>query len=615
MAVLIVLLIGGGLYAFWSGQFGQMVADSAPTPTPASAETDASPTAAETPQQVIFPTDTPLPLPTLPSEAAERDTPDLVGTAQAEAPEPQQTDLLFDSQRFSYAPNFYQPEVEAFLANHSGTLNEVSFQIGDRSHSFADVLVSQTALYSINPKILLALLEQQSQLITTVQPSPDQLTWAMGYYGDDGNRAGLYSQLRWAIIAVRHGLRDYAIGSQQGALPPLVFADDNEQAVNPDIGLARYVLSRVLARTTTADALEYKLNQFLEVYIALFDDPRYAPQDWPPAAEPFLTSPMEEPFRVTSFFDHNLPFLQQNGSLTSFWGTTEEFLSYDGHTGWDYALMYTDPIVAAAAGRVVFAGNSDDGCATPAGAVIIEHSNGYRTLYWHFSRIDVETGQAVAAGDQLGLAGATGCSFGPHLHLQVQYLGRDVDPYGWCGSTASPWEANPTGQINVWLWADMINPCDTPPDGTIVVDNSSPGFVSDGEWQRSNLGYGGDALFGATSQVVRTLQPWQLRPLPAKPAVAIWQPDLPTDGRYRVMAYIPYILNGLDDSQEIRYLVAHSDGETIVPIDAERHANYWVDLGTYQFDGDGPARVVLSSLAGDEGRGIWVDAVAWVPVR
>ncbi|NJO83496.1 MAG: M23 family metallopeptidase, partial [Blastochloris sp.] len=85
-----------------------------------------------------------------------------------------------------------------------------------------------------------------------------------------------------------------------------------------------------------------------------------------------------------------------------------------------------------------FAGNSDDGCITPARGVIIDHGNGYRTLYWHMSVLQVETGELVGQGAQLGIAGASGCAFGPHLHFQVQYLGRDVDPYGWCGVRADP---------------------------------------------------------------------------------------------------------------------------------------------------------------------------------
>ncbi len=523
------------------------------------------------------------------------------------------SDRFFDPQRFSYAPNFSAPEMQAWLDAQPGPLKEVRFQVGGRSHSFAEVLVSQSSLYSINPKILLALIEQQSALLSTAQPGQEQMTWAMGFDGDGGSRAGLYNQVRWAAIALRHGMRDYALGWQAGELPHLIFADSSRQPVALDTGLAESAIARVLARTTTPDQLAARLNSFRTVYTDLFSDPRYPPEDWPPLARPFLTSPMERPFRVTSFFDHNTPLLHQNGALTSFWGTTEELLSYDGHTGWDYAMMPPDAVLAAAEGTVIFAGNSDDGCRTPARAVIIDHGNGYRTLYWHLHEIHVEQGATIAAGTQVGVAGATGCAFGPHLHFQVQYLGRDVDPYGWCGDQPSPWADNPAGQQHVWLWADMPNPCGEPEPGTIVVDNRSPHFHTSGAWQQSSLGYQGDALFTATEQVTSAPEPWQVRQFADTPAVAIWQPPLPEAGQYRVLAYIPYVLNGLDDSRELRYLVRHSSGETEVVISGEDHANHWADLGTYTFDPADTPRVTVSTLAGDEQRGLWADAMLWIP--
>lgn len=521
------------------------------------------------------------------------------------------TAAYFDPQRFSYEPDFYVPQIQAFLDSQPGPLKATSFQVGDRSHSLAEVLVSIGSLYSLNPKILLAMAEQQSQLLSTPQPSTEQMTWAMGFRGDGGNRQGVFDQLRWAAIELRRAVRDYAT-LPPDALPELVFSDDTRQPVPDGISMTRYALARVLAQTTTPDGMSSKLDTFLQTYTRLFDDPRQPPTGWPPVAEPFLTSPMETPTRVTSFFDHDTPFLLQNGSLVSFWGQSEVALSYDGHTGWDYGLRPPDPVLAAAEGTVVFAGNSDDGCYTPARAVIIDHANGYRTLYWHLSEVHVETGQRVPRGLQIGAAGATGCAFGPHLHFQVQYLGRDVDPYGWCGTTPDPWQINPAGQVSVWLWADMPSPCAPPPPGVIVVDDSSPGFARSGDWQTSALGYGGTALFAATSNG-NDQQPWQARPLDT-PAVAVWQPELPEAGRYQVLAYVPYVLNGLEDSNTVRYYVRYQGGETEVVVDGESHANSWADLGTYAFDPSDPPIVSVSTLAGDQGRGAWADAVAWVPV-
>lgn len=499
------------------------------------------------------------------------------------------------------------------LEARGSPLKDVRFQVGARSHSFTDVLVSLSSLYSLNPKLLLALLDLQSGLVSSAQATPEQLAWAMGYRGDGGGRRGLYSQLRWASRELRYAVRDYALKAD-GPPPPLVFAEGTRQEVAADLPFSRYVLARVLAPTVAPGNLGPRLDGLVNAYARLFDDPRLPPRDWPAPAAPFMSRPMERSFPITSFFDHDAPFLRANGSLLTYWGRTETDINfaYDGHTGWDFGMGPPDKVLAAADGVVIFAGNSDDGCATPARAVVIDHGNGYRTLYWHLATIAVEPLQPIASGDLVGVAGESGCAIGSHLHLQVQYLGRDVDPYGWCGAAPDPWAQSPAGQVSVWLWADMPSPCGPPAPGVVVVDDGGPGFLSSGEWLLNNVGYGGGSRFAASSFGGSAARPYlsaTLRP----PVVAAWRPELPRAGRYRVLAYVPYALNGLDETNELRYLIRHDGGESLAAADAEEERNWWVDLGVYALT-PGEALVSTSTLAGDDRRGVWVDAVAFVPV-
>jgi len=60
--------------------------------------------------------------------------------------------------------------------------------------------------------------------------------------------------------------------------------------------------------------------------------------------------------------------------------------------------------------------------------VVLDHGLGLYTISMHFSRIDVHEGQRVAAGDPLGLSGATGRVTGPHLHWAVRWQGASLDP-------------------------------------------------------------------------------------------------------------------------------------------------------------------------------------------
>jgi murein DD-endopeptidase MepM/ murein hydrolase activator NlpD len=60
--------------------------------------------------------------------------------------------------------------------------------------------------------------------------------------------------------------------------------------------------------------------------------------------------------------------------------------------------------------------------------VVVRHSNGLETLYAHMSKLSVQVGQVVRAGELLGLGGSTGWSTGPHLHLEVLYAGSAFNP-------------------------------------------------------------------------------------------------------------------------------------------------------------------------------------------
>lgn len=94
------------------------------------------------------------------------------------------------------------------------------------------------------------------------------------------------------------------------------------------------------------------------------------------------------------------------------------------HTGLDMAAAMGTPISASCSGTVSTAGFSN----IFGNYVIINHSNGYQTLYGHMSRIIAKKGQWVSQGTQIGFVGSTGYSTGPHLHFTVYKNGRLVDP-------------------------------------------------------------------------------------------------------------------------------------------------------------------------------------------
>jgi murein DD-endopeptidase MepM/ murein hydrolase activator NlpD len=84
------------------------------------------------------------------------------------------------------------------------------------------------------------------------------------------------------------------------------------------------------------------------------------------------------------------------------------------------------PISAAMGGVVTFAGGNP--CCSYGYYVVVDHGNGYQTLYAHLSSIGVSTGEVVSQGQYLGAGGSTGYSTGDHLHFEVQVGGSRVNP-------------------------------------------------------------------------------------------------------------------------------------------------------------------------------------------
>lgn len=100
------------------------------------------------------------------------------------------------------------------------------------------------------------------------------------------------------------------------------------------------------------------------------------------------------------------------------YGTTKS------HTGIDIGAESGATIVAADGGTITMAGvNSGYG-----NCVMIDHGNGYKTLYGHMSSIAVSNGQTVSKGDTIGYVGSTGISTGPHCHFEVWKDGSRIDP-------------------------------------------------------------------------------------------------------------------------------------------------------------------------------------------
>jgi len=126
----------------------------------------------------------------------------------------------------------------------------------------------------------------------------------------------------------------------------------------------------------------------------------------------------------------DVPTYLAYGSGSFIWPADNHYLSgndyWSGHLGIDIAAGTGAPIYAADSGMVVYAGSIGGGYGN---MVMIDHGNGYHTLYAHLSSINTYCGAAIYQGSLLGLAGSTGNSTGPHLHFEVRYQGGFINPW------------------------------------------------------------------------------------------------------------------------------------------------------------------------------------------
>ncbi len=99
---------------------------------------------------------------------------------------------------------------------------------------------------------------------------------------------------------------------------------------------------------------------------------------------------------------------------------------WEGHLGIDIAAGDGAPVYASDSGVVVYAAPIGGGYGN---MIMIDHGNGYTTLYAHLSAFLVSWGSSVAQGQRIASAGSTGNSTGPHLHFEVRSGGAFINPW------------------------------------------------------------------------------------------------------------------------------------------------------------------------------------------
>jgi len=304
-------------------------------------------------------------------------------------------------------------DVEKFVQLQDGFLLEYSEVVDEVNLNGSEIVERVAVNYSINPRLLLTVLEYQSGWVTNSDPDPETLIYPLRYY--ENGREGLYKQLAWAANLLNEGYYLWKIN----AITAWLLSDSSIIQVEPTINPGTAGVLNLMRYLKHGQKWEKAISEegIFSTYYDFFGYP------FTVAVEPVVPESLSQP-------DLQLPF--ENGVVWSFTGGPHG--GWDTGSGWA-ALDFAPPgdalgcfpsaawVTASAPGEVVY----DDH-----GAVIQDldgdgiWQTGWSILYMHIDRENrVKAGEFLEAGDRIGHPSCEGgFSTGTHLHIARRYNGE-----------------------------------------------------------------------------------------------------------------------------------------------------------------------------------------------
>jgi LasA protease len=317
--------------------------------------------------------------------------------------------------------------------DQGGYLMYYSEEVEGVERSGAAIVDLVARRYSINPRLLLAVLEYQSGWLRSAAPRVESLVYPIGYtaYGWEG----LFSQLSWAADQLNQGYYRWRAGWTGPYLLP------DGQVINPGSGLnAGTVGVQQMFATLYAGERWREVvaeNGFHHFYVELFGNP------FERRVEPLLPPDLRQP-------ELQLPF--EDGKTWSFtggphaaWGDWAAWAALDfAPPGFALGCVTSNEWVVAATDGVVI--RSEDG------EVLLDldgdgyEQTGWVLLYMHIeSRDRVEVGRVLSVGDRVGHPSCEGgVTTGTHLHIARKYNGEWISADGPLPFILDGWVASST---------------------------------------------------------------------------------------------------------------------------------------------------------------------------
>lgn len=305
------------------------------------------------------------------------------------------------------------------ITGWGGFLGQFKEQVEGRELSGAELIQLVANRYSVNPRLLLALLEYQSGWLTNKDVHPDSLSYPMGYLHEDWQ--GLFGQLSFAANELNRGYYLW----RAGWLGPFIFNDGSVVVPGQGINAGTAGVQNLFSHLYPYDQWRTVVGEhgFNQTYHSLFGNP------FGVAVEPLHPDVLNQP-------DLQLPFeVGKTWSFTSgphsAWNTGAGWAALDfAPPGYAYGCVLSNEWVVASADGVVVR--------TDEGVVILDldgdgyEQTGWVLLYLHIEeRERVGIGAILHAGDRIGHPSCEGgFSTGTHLHIARKYNGEWIPADG-----------------------------------------------------------------------------------------------------------------------------------------------------------------------------------------
>ncbi len=343
------------------------------------------------------------------------------------------TAILPDSE-VVYSPTALDLDIKTYVKESQGYLSSYTQYITNTTRSGAEVVLIVAAENSINPRLLLALLEYESHWVLGQPGNMAQSEYPMGFI--DVNYRGLYAQLGWAVRQLMLGY----YGWRGSTLTQITFPDQTILRLSPEPNAGtvavQYFFSKLHNQREWSGAL-YAEGGFPTLYDKMFGSPWVRAQ----TIEPFFPANMAQPpLELPFYFDRVWSF---TGGPHRAWGVDSPFAALDFAPGSTESgcIPSEEWALAAAPGLVIRSDN---------GVVQVDldgdgiEQTGWVLMYLHIaSDKRVPLGTRLSLNDPIGHPSCEGgLATGTHFHFARKYNGEWILADGPLPFTLSGWRAH-----------------------------------------------------------------------------------------------------------------------------------------------------------------------------